>query len=212
MPCPVDANAWVAATRPSAARAVDAPARTPIPRMPFKFNLTSPGGRAAYLCQRHYEQLVRRAPGGCRSSLSRATAADAVQEVLAQVARPDSGAPDHPAELLAWATVAVRRTNARLVRELASRADAPLDERAAAPTSDPADEVADRSEAVERLCSALAHVPAGRNRAIAVLHAFAYGRDEIAALVGATPREVRRVVERFQLALAQEARAAAGPH
>jgi DNA-directed RNA polymerase specialized sigma24 family protein len=176
----------------------------------LRYCLSTPGGRAAYLLDRHYDDLVKRAPGACPSPVSRRTAADAVQEVLAQVARPDCAAPDRPGELFAWAVVAVRRTNARLVHDLLARAHEPLGEHVAGYSADPADVVAERSEAVERLCSALAHVPAGRNRAIAVLHALAYGRDEIAAHIGATPREVRRVVERFQIALTQEEWAAAG--
>ena len=129
-----------------------------------------------------------------------------MQEVLAQVARPDCAAPDRPAELFAWALVAVRRTNARLVRELLAQAHEPLAELPDGSSRDLADEIVERNEAVDRLRGALARVAPGRSRRIAALHAFAYGRDEIAALVGATPREVRRAVERFQLALAQEAR------
>ena len=89
-----------------------------------------------------------------------------------------------------------------------AHAHEPLAEDAHAAATDPADEVIRRSEAVDRLTGALARVAPGRSRRIALLHAFAYGRDEIAALVGATPREVRRAVERFQLALAHEARGA----
>lgn len=172
----------------------------------LRHSLSTPGGRAAYLLDRHYSDLVRRATGACASPLSRRTAPDAVQEVLARVARPGSAAPDSPGELFAWAIVAVRRTNARLVRELLAHACEPLAEHADG-GPDPADAVAERSEAVARLRGALDRVAPGRSRHIAALHAFAYGREEIAARVGATPREVRRAVERFQLALAREARA-----
>ena len=174
----------------------------------LRYCLSTPSGRAAFLLDRHLRELVRRATGACPSPLSRRTAPDAVQEVLAQVARPDCRAPDRPAELLAWATVAVRRTNARLVRDLLAHAHEPVGEHVVGRDDDPADEVVERSEAVERLCGALDRVPAGRSRRIAALHAFAYGRDEIAALVGATPREVRRAIDHFQLALAQELRGA----
>ena len=95
----------------------------------------------------------------------------------------------------------------RLVREQLAHAHAPLPEHAEG-GADPADTVAEHSEAVDRLRGALARVAPGRSRRIAALHAFAYGRDEISALVGATPREVRRAVERFQLALAHEAHGA----
>ena len=182
------------------------PARPSRPML--RYCLSTPGGRAAYLLDRHHADLVRRAAGPSPSPLSRRTAPDAVQEVLAQIARPGCVAPARPAELLAWATVAVRRTNARLVRELVAHAHEPLGENAHAAGTDPADEVIRRSEAVDRLTGALARVAPGRSRSIALLHALSYGRDEIAARVGATPREVRRVVERFQLALAQEARGA----
>ncbi len=174
----------------------------------IRYSLSTPGGRAAYLLDRHYADLVRLAPGSSPSPLSRRTAPDAVQEVLAQVARPDCAAPDRPAELFAWALVAVRRTNARLVRELLAQAHEPLAELPDGSSRDLADEIVERNEAVDRLRGALARVAPGRSRRIAALHAFAYGRDEIAALVGATPREVRRAVERFQLALAQDARGA----
>jgi DNA-directed RNA polymerase specialized sigma24 family protein len=174
----------------------------------LRYCLSTPGGRAAYLLDRHYDDLVKRAPGACPSPVSRRTAADAVQEVLAQVARPDCAAPDRPGELFAWAVVAVRRTNARLVHDLLARAHEPLGEHVAGYSADPADVVVERSAAVERLRRALVRVAPGRSRRIAALHAFAYGRDEIAALVGATPREVRRAIDRFQLALAQELRGA----
>jgi RNA polymerase sigma factor (sigma-70 family) len=175
--------------------------------MRTRYDLTTPGGRAAYLVDQHWDDLVRRAMGAYPSALTRSTAEDAVQEVVQAIAAGRGAAPEQPDELYAYATVAVRRTNARLVRQRCGVPLVPIpdDQRA---DGDTVGDHVERAEAVEMLGRILGRMPEGATRHIAALHLYSYDRDEIAAAVGVTPRRVRRVVERVQQVLQEEQRRA----
>jgi DNA-directed RNA polymerase specialized sigma24 family protein len=169
------------------------------------FDLNSPAGRAAYLIDRHYADLVRHAPGPCPSALTRATAEDAVQDVLHAIAEGRGNPPREPDPLFAYAVVCVRRRNARLVRERLRPAPRPFRPGSElAGGEDTARDVCERSEALVRARRILERAGRGTDRQIALLHLLGYGRREIAAALNESPRRVRRVVDRTQLALREQ--------
>jgi DNA-directed RNA polymerase specialized sigma24 family protein len=175
--------------------------------MPIHRSLPTPGARAAYLCRHHRDELLRLATGPHPSPLSRSTAEDALQEVLQQLAAPCSKAPERPDALFAYAVTAVRRTNARLVREQSAAPHVPLEAYdGAAHVPDPASLV-ERREAATIVRRAVERLGSVRTQRIARLHVRGLDRATIASTVGATPRAVRSAIERFDVAVREERRA-----
>ena len=77
-------------------------------------------------------------------------------------------------------------------------------------TGDTTKELFERSEALARALRILDRAGRGTDREIALLYLLGYGRREIAAALNESPRHVRRVVDRTQLAL-REPRTHRGP-
>ena len=166
-------------------------------------SLATPAARAAYVAH-HADDLLRRVLGPQPTPHAQATAEDALQDLLVDLARPGSWAPDQPEQLLGFAVRTLRLLNAGLIREQSAAQIVPFaaDHEAVRLAADPADLLATRSEALAQVRGALDRLPSPRARRIALLHLIAGDRRTVAARVGTTPRAVRTCVERFRLASA----------
>ena len=170
-------------------------------------SLATPAARAAYVAH-HADGVLRRVLGPQPTAHAQATAEDALQDVLVDLARPGSWAPDQPEQLLGFAVRTLRLLHAGMIREQSAAQAVPFatDHEAVRLAADPAELLATRSEALAQVRGALERLPNPRARRIAVLHLMAGDRRTVAASVGTTPRCVRTWVERFRVALRDEGR------